>query len=141
MTVADIAAARLASPGWEWIHLDRAHGTWVDDPWPLLSSASVVVSHAGQNLIAEIAAARRPALLLPQDRPFDEQLVMASAVGMSGLPVLVRDAWPAPEEWPQLLTRLSGLDGSLWSSWNDGHGAARMAGLLAEWASEPAVSA
>jgi hypothetical protein len=60
-SAADVAAARLATPGWEWVHLDRAHGTWVDDPWPLLCSASVVVSHAGQNLIAEIAAARRPA--------------------------------------------------------------------------------
>ena len=140
-SAADVAAARLASPEWEWIHLDRAHGTWVDDPWPLLCSASVVVSHAGQNLIAEIAGARRPALLMPQDRPFDEQRVMASAVGAADLPVLVRDAWPEPAEWPDLLTRLSGLDGSRWSSWNDGHGAARMAGLLSDWASVPAVSA
>ena len=141
ISAADVAAARLASPGWEWIHLDRAHGTWVDDPWPLLCSASVVVSHAGQNLIAEIAAARRPALLLPQDRPFDEQRVMASAVEAAGLPALVRDAWPVPEEWPDLLTRISGLDGSRWSSWNDGLGATRMAKLLTEFESVPAVSA
>ena len=131
----------LASPGWEWIHLDRSHGTWVDDPWPLLCSASVVVSHAGQNLIAEIAAARRPALLLPQDRPFDEQRVMASAVEAAGLPALVRDTWPSPQEWPALLTRLDGLDGSRWALWNDGLGAARMAGLLTELEPARAVSA
>jgi hypothetical protein len=140
-SVADVAAARLVSPGWEWIHLDRAHGTWVDDPWPLLCSASVVVSHAGQNLIAEIAAARRPALLLPQDRPFDEQRVMASAIGAAGLPALVEDTWPSPREWPDLLSRLDDLDGSLWSSWNDGAGAARMAELLAELEPVRAVSA
>jgi hypothetical protein len=140
-SAADVAAARLASPGWEWIHLDRAHGTWVDDPWPLLRSATVVVSHAGQNLIAEIAAARRPALLLPQDRPFDEQLVMASAVEAAGLPALVRDTWPSPREWPELLTRLGGLDGSRWSLWNDGLGATRMAQLLTELEPSRAVSA
>ena len=138
---ADVAAARLASPGWEWIHLDRAHGTWVDDPWPLLCSASVVVSHAGQNLIAEIAAARRPALLLPQDRPFDEQRVMASALGSAGLPALVRDSWPSPAEWPDLLDRVGRLDGSRWSSWNDGDGAARVAELLSELEPVRAVSA
>ncbi len=140
-SAADVAAARLATPGWEWVHLDRAHGTWVDDPWPLLCSASVVVSHAGQNLIAEIAAARRPALLLPQDRPFDEQLVMASALEAAGLPAVVRDAWPTPAEWPELLDRLGRLDGSRWSSWNDGHGAARMADLLLGLEPARAVSA
>ena len=140
-STADVAAARRASPGWEWIHLDRAHGTWVDDPWPLLCSASVVVSHAGQNLIAEIAAARRPALLLPQDRPFDEQRVMASAVEAAGLPALVRNTWPSPREWPALLTRLDGLDGSRWSPWNDGLGAARLAGVLTELEPARAVSA
>ncbi|HEY5980154.1 MAG TPA: glycosyltransferase, partial [Microlunatus sp.] len=138
---AEVAAARLATQGWQWIHLDRAHGTWVDDPWPLLCSASVVISHAGQNLIAEIAAARLPALLLPQDRPFDEQRVMAAAIAAGGLPALVRHAWPPPEEWPELLARLSELDGSRWSSWNDGAGAARMAGLLTELEPAQAVSA
>jgi hypothetical protein len=140
-SMAEVAAARLASRGWEWIHLDRAHGTWVDDPWPLLCSASVVVSHAGQNLIAEIAAARRPALLLPQDRPFDEQRVMASALEAAGLPALVRDTWPTPAEWPELLDRVGRLDGSRWSSWNDGDGAARVAELLSELEPVRAVSA
>ena len=101
----------------------------------------MVVSHAGQNLIAEIAAARRPALLLPQDRPFDEQRVMASALGAAGLPALVRDTWPSPAEWPELLDRVGRLDGSRWSSWNDGDGAARVAELLSELEPVRAVSA
>ena len=81
---AQVERAAQAQPDWTWTHLDRKSGTWVDDPWPLLCSASVVVSHAGQNLIAEIAAARRPAMLLPQDRPFDEQGCMASPVEAAG---------------------------------------------------------
>ncbi len=130
----DVAAARRATPDWEWIQLDRRHGTWVDDPWPLLRSATVVVSHAGQNLVAEIAAARRPAVLLPQDRPFDEQLVMADALRDAGLPVRVREEWPAPGEWSGVLRELRGLDGAGWAVWNDGGGAARMVALLADLA-------
>ncbi len=133
----EVAEARRATPDWEWIQLDRRHGTWVDDPWPLLRSAGVVVSHAGQNLVAEIAAARRPALLLPQDRPFDEQREMAAALQRAGLPVRVRESWPSPAEWPGLLAGLAGLDGAGWSTWNDGGGAARMAAVLAELGSTP----
>ena len=130
---AAIDQAREATPGWEWVHLDRAYGTWVDDPWPILCSASVVVSHAGQNAIAEIAAARRPALLLPQHRPFDEQHTMAAKLGSLGWPpAIIRADWPAAADWPQLLDRLLDLDGRLWSRWNDGRGATRAATVLAD---------
>lgn len=127
----DVARARQATPDWEWIQLDRRHGSWVDDPWPLICSADVVVSHAGQNLIAEIAAARKPAVLLPQERPFDEQRQMAAALVGGGLPVRVRDGWPRAADWPGLLDDVAGLDGAGWSAWNDGGGAARMAAVLA----------
>lgn len=114
-TADDVEAARSATPGWEWIHLDRVHGTWVNDPSRLLSSAAVIISHAGQNAIAEIAALRRPALLLPQDRPFDEQQTMAGALRAANLPVHVAQAWPTQSAWPMLLSRLAGLDGSAWT--------------------------
>jgi len=128
-----IAGAAEATPGWEWIHLDRAHGTWVDDPWPLLCSAEVVVSHAGQNAVAEIAAARRPAILIPQERPFDEQRTLGRALSrLRWAPAIVRSDWPTADEWPELLTRARGLDGERWSGWNDGRGAVRAAAALAE---------
>ncbi|MET0692799.1 MAG: glycosyltransferase [Propionibacteriaceae bacterium] len=130
---ADVAAARRAAPHWEWIHLDRSSGTWVDDPWPLLCSASVVVSHTGQNALAEIAAARKPAVLIPQDRPFDEQRTTANALmDFGGLPALVSDCWPQPGEWAALLGRAAQYDGRAWSQWNDGLGAARAAELLGQ---------
>lgn len=136
----DVTRAQRATPGWEWIQLDRRHGSWVDDPWPLICSADVVVSHAGQNLVAEIAAARRPAVLLPQERPFDEQREMAAALVRGGLPVRVRDGWPAAAEWPSLLDDVVGLDGSGWSLWNDGGGAARMAAVLADLEADHVVT-
>lgn len=131
-TPAQVAAAARATPGWDWVHLDRAHGSWVDDPWPLLCSAAVVVSHAGQNALAEIAAARRPAVVIPQTRPFAEQHVMAAALTRLGWPpVRVRPSWPAARDWPALLAEAAGLDGRTWSGWNDGLGASRAAGVLA----------
>jgi len=132
-TPESIRKAARATPGWDWIHLDRAHGLWVDDPWPLLCSAAVVVTHAGQNAIAEIAAARRPAVVIPQDRPFDEQRTLAAALAaLDHTPALVRQSWPAAADWPELLDQASQLDGARWSVWNDGHGAARAAALLAD---------
>ena len=130
-TPADVRAAADVTPEWEWVHLDRAHGRWVEDPWPLLCSAAVVVSHAGQNAIAEIAAARRPAIVIPQERPFAEQAVLARALsGLGGVPALVRSGWPKPDEWPDLLSRAGRLDGAAWRVWNDGRGAQRAAAVL-----------
>lgn len=128
---AAIAAAARATPGWDWTHLDRAHGTWVEDPWPLICSAAVVVSHAGQNAVAEIAAARRPAIVIPQERPFHEQRTLGGVLErLSWVPALVRPSWPAAADWPGLLDRASKLDGSGWARWNDGRGALRAAQLL-----------
>ena len=126
-----VEQARQAAPAWDWIHLDRVSGTWVDDPWPLLCSASVIVSHAGQNAIAEIAAARRPAVVIPQPRPHDEQLFTARVLGeMVGIPAVVADGWPTDASWPTLLERAARLDGAGWSRWNDGRGARRVAAIL-----------
>ncbi len=134
--------ARAAAPAWEWIVLDRQAGTWVEDPWPVLCSASVVVAHCGQNAVAEIAAARRPAILIPQPRPFDEQYAMAVALERhGGLPVTVLDAWPAPAAWPQLLIRAAARSGSGWAAWNSGDGAVRAAELIRQVADRAVAAA
>ena len=40
-----------------WTVLGPPGDRWVADPWPLLCAADVVVTHAGQNAIADVAAA------------------------------------------------------------------------------------
>ena len=123
--------ARAASREWDWVILDRIAGTWVDDPWPLLCSAEVIISHCGQNAVAEIAAARRPAILIPQDRPFGEQRALGAGLrAMPGIPAIVLDAWAESDRWSDLLSRAADLDGARWSVWNDGDGAARAADFL-----------
>ncbi len=126
----EISLASRATPDWEWAVLDPAAGTWADDPWPLLCGATVIVSHCGQNAIAEIAAARRPAVLIPQPRPFAEQHWMAAALRSGTWPAEVLTRWPQPQEWPDILNRAAGLEGETWTRWNDGRGATRVGQLL-----------
>ena len=65
--------SRCGHAGWEWTVLGGAAGSWLADPWPLLCQADVVVTHGGLNAVAEVAAARKPAVVVPQVRPHGEQ--------------------------------------------------------------------
>jgi hypothetical protein len=129
LTHEQVETARAQTPGWHWTVLGGP-GEWTDDPWDLLCGAHVIVTHAGQNAIAEVAAARRPAVVIPQPRPFDEQDVMAAGLAASGRwPVVVLGAFPV-SDWAELLDAAAGLDGEEWSSWNDGGAAQRVAHLI-----------
>lgn len=99
-------------------------GTWVDDPWPDLCSAGLVVVNAGQGSVADVAAAGRPALVLPQDRPFGEQRTTARTLARAGL-ARVSDTWPNPDEWHDLLVRTECAEPQ-WDQWQT-RGAARRA--------------
>jgi hypothetical protein len=121
--------AARATPDWEWDVLGGPGATWCADPWPLLCTADVVVTHAGQNAIAECAAARRPAVVLPQERPHGEQHATAQALACAGLAV-VRDRWPEPHEWPDVLENAARADGERWALWANGTGARNAARLL-----------
>lgn len=79
-------------------------GAWADDPWPVLATAGVVVSWAGQNAVADLAAARASAVVIPQDRPFDEQRETGRALRRADL-AQVEDLWPAAAQWPDLIER------------------------------------
>ena len=127
-----VDAARRATPGWTWTMLDGAPGSWVDDPWPLICAADVVITHAGQNALADVAAAGRPAIVVPQERPHDEQRWTARALARDGaFPVVVLDAFPE-SGWESLLEHARTLDGRGWGRWNDGEGAVRAARILDE---------
>ncbi|MBO0594425.1 glycosyl transferase [Nesterenkonia sp. E16_7] len=104
---------------------------WADDPWPLLSRADLVLTAAGQNSIAEVAASRTPALVTALDRPHREQTHMLDALDRGPWPAL-RTPDPADEAgWDQAVARALSLDGADWASWCDGAAAERFAELLA----------
>ncbi len=130
-----LEAARARTPEWTWTVLGDG-GVWVDDPWDDLCRADVVITHAGQNALAEVAAARRPALVVPQTRPFDEQRTTAAVLDQRhGCPVMVRERLPE-DDLESVLDQVSHLDGEGWSAWNDGRGASRFAALLADFVAD-----
>ena len=105
-------------------------GLWDSDPWPHLQRADLVLTAAGQNSIAEVAASRTPALVIALDRPHQEQQHMLAALERGPWPVLRA---PEPQDdagWDGAIAELSRRDGQDWASWCDGEAAVRFAELL-----------
>ena len=110
------------------------HTTWriaaggldADDVWAALQESDVVVTHAGQNAVAEVADARRPAIVVADERPHAEQRATAAAVGATGAAIGVT-GWPTAAAWPALLERAAALSGDGWHRWTHPDAAGRAA--------------
>lgn len=124
-----LAEAATELPDWNWQVLGGPDGQWTADPWPLLCSADVVVTHCGDSAVAEVAAARRPAVVIPQGRPYGEQHATARALSHGRLAV-VCPRWPQAHTWPTHLGAARALGGQVWSAWASGDGALRAARLI-----------
>jgi hypothetical protein len=123
---AEVAAAAAATPDWDWRRLGP--GAWSEDPWPELCAADVVVTHAGLGALADVAAADRPAVVIPEDRPHDEQRATARALADAGLAVTADD-WPRSRDWPDLLA--GALEaGTSWHRWGTDGAAERAAEVI-----------
>ncbi len=131
ITPADLRSAAEATPDQSWTGIGIGGAdTWVADPWPLLCQAETVVSLGGQNAVADLAAAGAAAIVLPQPRPFDEQLMTAQALAKSGLAVTL-DRWPSAAQWPTVLAASASLHRQ-WSRWNVTAAAQRAASVVGE---------
>jgi hypothetical protein len=126
-TDADVRTARAATPDWDWVV--RTPEAPSADLWRELADADVVVTHAGQNAVAEVAAARRPAVVVAQPRPFGEQVATARAVQRLGVAVGL-ESWPAEQDWPATLEKALAVGGDAWAAWSSGDGAYRAARRL-----------
>ncbi|RLZ03166.1 hypothetical protein CWC38_07225 [Kocuria tytonicola] len=124
---AEIEAARAATPGWTWTV--RTPDNPSPDLWRELQEAAVVVTHGGNNAVAELSAVGARAVVVAQPRPHDEQLATAAALDRAGICVGLSE-WPAAAEWPGLLARAGELGGPRWSLWRHGDGARRAARAL-----------
>lgn len=109
----DCAAAHSVQ---SWTTLGGTGGSWKPDPWRDIREADVVVTHAGQSCIADVAAARRPATVVPQSRPFDEQRATARVLKRHRLAVVAQRV-PDPRAWPALLTAATETDPQRWRRW------------------------
>jgi hypothetical protein len=151
---ARIDAAAASTPGWRWLVLgagDQAardpaardqgeqRRRWVEDPFPWLRAADVVVTHAGHNAVMEAdaararlmeaAAARARLVVVPAPRPRHEQQHKAGCLAELGAAVVV-PTWPDPAAWPGVLARAEGLDPAVLGALVDGGGARRAAAHL-----------
>lgn len=128
-----VRAAASATPGWRWDVVGGSPDSWVADPWQRLQRAEVVVTAAGQNSIADLAAAGARAVVIPQDRPFDEQRATARRLDEDGLAVVL-DGWPDASAWPDVFGRARALC-PRWAEWRTTGAAERAAASIDEIAS------
>ena len=129
----DWAAVEAACPEYRFTFLGGDNH--VDDPTELLQSAGIAVTAGGQNSVADLAATNTPAVILPQPRPFAEQKLGAKV--LDGL-ATVRNAFPAPEEWPELLRRRE-TDWARWQTEGAARRAAEVIAGVAEHPGQPAI--
>ena len=116
-------------PNFSWTALGGGSGVWQDDPWPAICAADVVVTHAGQGAIADVAAARRPAVVVPEPRPFDEQKATAKVIRRHRLAVVSQDR-PDERAWPALLAHAGAGDPRRWCRWEVDGAAERAAAAI-----------
>lgn len=130
LTAEHISAAQAANPEYTWAAVGLDAESWVDDVWPILCGAGVVVTHAGQNAIADVACARARAVVIPQHRPFAEQEATARALELADAAVVI-GTWPDPTEWHGLLDRAHALSRDSWERLEQNGAAQRAAAVLA----------
>jgi hypothetical protein len=115
-----------ACPGTTWTAIGGTDGCWVDDPWQRICAADVVVTHAGQGAVADVAAARRRTVVIAQPRPYGEQAATAEVLRRNRLATVVQ-YWPDAQAWPALIARALASDPDRWTRWQVSGAAARAA--------------
>ena len=123
-TAVDATAALIAEITWKTLGLRG--GPRTSDPWPDICAADVVITHAGQSCVADVATARRPAIVLPQSRPFNEQHVTAETLRRHRLAVAT-GGWPDGRAWRRFIGQARASDSSRWEQWQTTGAAARAA--------------
>ncbi|HYX99187.1 MAG TPA: glycosyltransferase [Mycobacterium sp.] len=127
-----------ACPGTTWTPIGGTDRRWVADPWPRICAADVVVTHAGQSAVADVAAARRRAVVIPQSRPYDEQSATATVLRQRRLATVAID-WPDVRAWPGLIAQALAADPEKWSRWQVAGAASRAARAIEATAQDGAV--
>lgn len=125
----DIQMCAAQHDSFQWTALGVNGTKWVDDPWKELCTSDVVISHAGQNSIADVATAQRPAIVISEDRPFDEQRATAQALSAHNLSISLPH-WPVADRWPSLIADAAAIGGHGWSSWRTTGAADRAAAII-----------
>ena len=130
VTLDDVAHWQAADPRFRFRAVGAQGAPWTADVWPVLTSSAVVVTHAGQNAVADVAVAERPALIVPQARPFAEQSRTAAALAEHGV-AAVRDEWPTSESIADAVDEALALGATRWADLQTAGAARRAAEAIA----------
>jgi hypothetical protein len=125
-----VDACRAAYPDTTW-RFAGGPDNWLPDPWPSMCGAGVIVGNAGQNTVADLAVAARPAILIPEDRPFGEQLAIGEMLQSLEL-AAVTSQWPDLLCWPELRAAAAQTSPERWSRWETAGAAQRAADVIEE---------
>ncbi|WP_058624793.1 hypothetical protein [Microbacterium testaceum] len=120
--------ALLCERGWEVTAIGHDDASRVSDPWPAIGRSTVVVTAAGQNSVADLAASGARAVVIAQDRPFDEQQATADALGNWGLARRAH-ADVSASGLVEIIEEAA-HDEPDWTRWQVAGGAARMAAAV-----------
>lgn len=126
----DVVRDLLAAEGWQVETAGTRDDDRVDDVWPMLTRASVVVSAGGQNGVADLAAANARAVVLVQERPFAEQEHTGRTLRTGGF-AQTGSAGAEPAEVIELIRRAA-VSTPAWDGWGVRGSAARAASVIEE---------
>lgn len=137
-----IAHSAAATPQWNWHVLGvcsasdktpdnlQYYGV-IEDVWPYLCHADLVVANAGHNSTMEIAAAGVPSLCIPAPRHFKEQICKADVLRRLKLSIVAK-RWPAPQSWPEIMQQATALEPDRWDGLQDDDAPKRAAAHIAQ---------
>lgn len=111
-------ALTCATPGWRWTLATQLPP---DELWRHLHRCAVVVAHAGQGAVADIATAGAPAVIVAQPRPHDEQLATVRALRRLEL-AATADRLPDAAGWAGLIETALDRRTRDWAGWLAGGG-------------------
>lgn len=114
----------VANPSYTWLLVGKLAGKnetpanlrrvgFVEDTYPYLKGADIVIGSGGTNMMLEIAAAGARYLSIPEQRPYSEQYCKMKALQSEGLTRMV-SADTKPEEWAKWLERARDLIPDRW---------------------------
>lgn len=118
----------LRADGWQVDTAGAGDDDRTDDVWPMLCRAGVVVSAAGQNAVADLAASGARAVVIAQPRPFDEQVATARMLSARGLADTV-GADVTPRDLVRLIGRAAARTPA-WVEWQVAGAASRAAAAI-----------
>lgn len=89
------------------------HGE-IAEPLFWIDRCEVIIGNAGHNTVMEIADRRKPLILIPEDRPFDEQLVKCMLLSNLRLALVVANQRLYESNWAALLDEACGFQTKRW---------------------------